>query len=228
MRGSKLLSHLSDNSCERGLGGVCEVLNGNALSLATQGAINETFCTGEIDTVTHGGSSGERGAGCGEWGVGNRERSVLLAGFDCFVSSDGPATSHSGGGFACPRLPRIWGSHIHRTRVICNMQYAMEPSKSKRRWKLFFPHKDGMASSLVWPLSGRGFPFPRHMVVHQHGQKLEVQYFQRVNDTLLLRRLSSFHLPPDLSSLNLHVYPHRAFLFFSPSQVRECWSHCHV
>jgi hypothetical protein len=39
------------------------VLNGEALNLATQGAINETFCTGEIDTVTHGGSSGERGAG---------------------------------------------------------------------------------------------------------------------------------------------------------------------
>ena len=62
------------------------MLNGDALNLATQGVMNETFCTGEIDTVTHGGSSGERGAGCGERGVGNRERSVFLAGFDCFVS----------------------------------------------------------------------------------------------------------------------------------------------
>jgi hypothetical protein len=90
------------------------VLNGDTLNLATQGAMNEMFCRGEIDTVTHGGEQESGVAGCGEWGLDL----VFLAGLIV-----GPATSQ--------------GSHIHRTRVIRNMQHAMEPSKdalSTHRW----------------------------------------------------------------------------------------------
>ena len=111
------------------------MLNGDALNLATQRAINETFCTGEIDTVTHRGSSVERGAG--KRGVGSRERPVFLAGL-----IGGPATSARS---LAPACPASGGPTYIEPVLYCNMQYAMELSKDALS-KLFFPHIGGMAS----------------------------------------------------------------------------------